>query len=84
MQLFPLLLIICLGMWLLVFPELRQRSNFKADVKQHRENLRKGGLIPKAPVKVHDEALKEIFEETPNVQLPRAKFIKAPKAYWKS
>lgn len=33
----------------------------------HKENLRKGGLIPRVSKSIHEEALRQIYRETPNV-----------------
>tara|TARA_B110000211_G_C13942640_1_gene492421 strand:- start:609 stop:890 length:282 start_codon:yes stop_codon:yes gene_type:complete len=43
-------------------------------VAEHKKNLLKGGLIPKASSYVHQKALREIAAEKPNVQLPRRQY----------
>jgi hypothetical protein len=45
----------------------------------HKENLRKGGLIPRVEPRLHNLALQEIYEETPNVTLPKSRPIKTRK-----
>ncbi len=60
----------------------RKRA-FRRDVEKHSQNLRKGGLIPRAETEVHDESLKQIYEASPNIQLPKARFCEPPSKYWK-
>jgi len=45
----------------------------------HKENLRKGGLIPQVEKYLHNLALQQICEETPNVALPRSRTVKLRK-----
>ena len=42
----------------------------------HKENLRKGGLIPQVEKYLHNLALQQICKETPNVKLPRSRTVK--------
>jgi hypothetical protein len=45
----------------------------------HKENLRQGGLIPRVEPRLHTLALQDIYEETPNVTLPKSRPIKTRK-----
>lgn len=52
---------------------------FNYRLECHKENLRKGGLIPRVEPRLHNLALQEIYEETPNVTLPKSRPIKTRK-----
>jgi hypothetical protein len=43
-------------------------------VERHVENLLKGGLIPKAPRMIHEEALRRLGERHPGIKLPKARY----------
>ena len=73
---FVLLVLILGGPWLAIkMWEWSDRDKkFRKQVEQHKIQLRAGGLIPRVDRSVHQQALREISLETPNVQLPRRQY----------
>lgn len=50
---------------------------FNIAVESHAENLLKGGLIPKAPRMIHEEALRRLGERNPSIKLPKARYYQS-------
>lgn len=44
------------------------------DVNAHMQNLKKGGLIPRAPQDIHREALKRIGKASLGMKLPKREY----------
>ena len=42
----------------------------RKQIEQHKSNLLKGGLMPRAPKDVHQAAMKELGEQFPHRRLP--------------
>ena len=70
-----LFLIICL-IWIILyaFIVIRKEKNKLAHIEEHKANLLRGGVIPRAPKDVHNAALAKIAKEHVGKQLPRVKF----------
>lgn len=54
-----------------------QTRQHNVAVERHAENLLRGGLIPKAPRLIHEEALRRLGEKHPGVELPKARYFEA-------
>lgn len=73
--------VILLLAWLKADSKKRAQARFERDVQSHVSNLKQGGLIPKAAKSVHNEALRRIAADQPNVQLPTAKYYETSSSY---
>ncbi len=78
---FWIVMIIVVLVWLKDSSKKASAAKFEKDVQAHMGNLLKGGLIPKAPKAVHNEALRRIACDQPNVQLPKAKYFETSSSY---
>jgi hypothetical protein len=44
-------------------------------IEEHKRNLLKGGLIPRAPKEIHEASLRELGQKYPNKKLPHARYF---------
>ena len=50
-------------------------EQYDKDLAAHKDNLRKGGLMPRVDNDLHKEALRQLCEESPNLKLPRRTIV---------
>ena len=62
--------------WVLIygFIVIRKEKSKRAHIEEHKANLLRGGVIPRAPEEVHNAALAQIAKEHLGKQLPRRQF----------